>query len=201
MKRAVIGIVETNTQVQAVVELLEGAGISKENVSALMPDRQRTRDFAHEHHTKAPEGAIAGVGAGGTFGGVVGLLAGLGAIAVPGVGALLAAGPVMATLSGAAVGAGVGGIVGALIGAGAPEIEAKVYAGKLLGGNILLAVHVESAEQERTAREVLRAAGAHDVGSAGEVTISRHTRTQRTQTSTFTSPHGEEHDAHRAIQH
>jgi hypothetical protein len=201
MKRAVIGIVETNTQVQAVLELLRKAGITQESVSVLMPDRRRTRDFAHEHHTKAPEGAIAGVGAGGAVGGAVGLLAGLGAIAVPGVGPLLAAGPVMAALSGAAVGAGVGGIAGALVGAGVPEIEAKVYAGKLLGGNILLAVHVESAEHERTAREVLRAAGAHDVDSAGEVRIFRHAPAQPPQTSAHTPPHGEEHHAHRGIQH
>ncbi len=176
MKRAVIGIVETETQAQAVVELLQGSGVNRDNISVLLPDRRGTRDFAHEHHTKAPEGAIAGVGVGGAVGGAIGLLAGLGALTVPGIGPLLAAGPLMAALSGAAVGAGIGGVTGALVGVGVPEIEARLYAGKLRGGNLLIAVHIASPAQARVAKDILQRIGAHDVGTAGEAAVSRDLR-------------------------
>lgn len=176
MKRAVIGIVETNAQAQRVVELLEQAGINRGDISALWPDKRASRDFAHEHHTKAPEGAVAGVGLGGAIGGALGLLAGIGAIVIPGVGPFIAAGPLMGALSGAAVGAGAGGIAGGLIGAGVPEMEAKAYEGKVRGGNVLIAVHVDSKQQEASAKQALRQAGAHDVDSTGAASVSREAR-------------------------
>src|SRR6185503_3754345 len=132
----------------------QSVGFTPNDVSVLFPDKQGTKDFAHEHNTKAPEGAVAGAGTGGVLGGTIGLLAGIGALAIPGLGPFIAAGPLMAALSGAAAGAAVGGITGALIGLGIPEIEAKKYEGKLRGGNILLAVHVDSSEEESRVSEI-----------------------------------------------
>jgi hypothetical protein len=149
MERAVIGIVDTLDQ-------------------ALFPDRQGTRDFAHEQSTKAPEGATAGAGTGGVLGGALGWLVGAGALAIPGLGPFIAAGPILAALSGAAVGAAVGGVTGALVGMGIPEYEAKQYEGKIRGGNILVSVHTEDAEQRRLAKDVFERAGAKDVRTTGE---------------------------------
>lgn len=163
MKNSVVGIVETQAQAETVVSELQNSGIQSSEISVLFPDKQGTKDFAHEHHTKAPEGAIAGVGAGGVVGGTIGLLAGIGALAIPGVGPLIAAGPLMATLSGAAAGATVGGVAGALVGLGIPEIQAKTYEGKIRGGNILIAVHTEDNVHEKSAKGVLERHGAHDV--------------------------------------
>src|ERR1700754_4981073 len=108
----VIGIVETREQAEQAVDALLVGGFDKGDISALLPDKSGTKDFAHENNTKAPEGAVAGVGAGGVIGGTIGLLAGIGALAIPGVGPLIAAGPLMAALSGAAAGAAVGGVAG-----------------------------------------------------------------------------------------
>jgi len=166
--KAIIGLVGTEGQAGYIIGELRAAGFDSTDVSALLPDTRGTRDFAHEHNTKAPEGAIAGVGAGGTVGGVVGLLAGIGAIAIPGLGPLIAAGPLMAALSGAAVGAAVGGITGALIGMGIPEIEAKRYEGKIKDGNILLAVHVNDGHEIDRAKEIFKRNGAIDVSTVGE---------------------------------
>jgi uncharacterized membrane protein len=166
MKKAVIGIVETRAQAEAVVDALQRtANIKNGDISVLLPDTQGTRDFAHEHHTKAPEGAAAGAGAGGVLGGTLGLLAGIGALAIPG--------PVLAALSGAAAGAAVGGLTGALVGLGIPEIEAKAYEGKVRGGNILIAVHTETREQQRAAEDVLKQAGAHDVDTTSEASLPK----------------------------
>lgn len=176
MKRAIIGIVESRERAEALVLALQQSGFAPNDISVLFPDRHGTRDFAHEHNTKAPEGAVAGVGAGGAVGGTIGLLAGIGAIAIPGLGAFIAAGPLMAALSGAAAGAAVGGVTGALIGMGIPEIEAKAYEGKLRGGNILIAIHVEDKETEERAADILRRAGAHDVDAAPEASVPSHAR-------------------------
>jgi tetrahydromethanopterin S-methyltransferase subunit C len=137
----------------------------------LFPDKQGTRDFAHEKNTKAPEGAVAGVGAGGAIGGTLGLLAGIGALAIPGLGPFIAAGPIMAALSGAAAGAAVGGITGALIGMGIPEVEAKQYEGKIKGGNILISVHAESGDDRTRAKKILEQSGATDVTSVSEESV------------------------------
>jgi tetrahydromethanopterin S-methyltransferase subunit C len=107
----------------------------------LLPDHQGSKDFAHEKHTKAPEGTTTGVAAGGTIGGTLGLLAGIGALAIPGVGPFIAAGPIMGALAGLGVGGAVGGLVGALVGMGMPEYEAKRYEGRIKAGGVLLSVH------------------------------------------------------------
>jgi hypothetical protein len=173
MKRAVMCIVQDRARAEAIVDELRSAGFTTDDISVLFPDQAGTKDFAHEHHTKAPEGAIAGVGAGGAIGGTIGLLAGIGAIAIPGVGPLIAAGPVLAALSGVAAGATVGGVAGALIGMGIPEIEARRYEGKLRGGNLLLSVHAESSALRRQAETIFRAARAEDVCSTGEASVPR----------------------------
>lgn len=173
MKKAVIGIVQSREQAEIVVDMLRRNGFGVNDISVLLPDKQGTRDFAHEHNTKAPEGAVAGAGTGGVLGGTLGLLAGIGALAIPGVGPFIAAGPLMAALSGAAAGAAVGGVTGALIGMGIPEIEAKTYEGKLKGGNILIAVHTETAQAQKTAEETLKQAGAEHVDSTSEASVPK----------------------------
>lgn len=176
MKKVVIGIVDGREKAEALVLALQQAGFSPADISVLFPDKHGTRDLAHERSTKAPEGALAGAGAGGAVGGTLGLLASVGAITIPGLGALLAAGPLLAALSGAAAGAAVGGVAGALIGMGIPEIEAKAYEGKLRGGNILIAVHSESREERAMATDMLRRAGAHDIDVTHEAPAPRAAR-------------------------
>src|SRR5687768_12474430 len=138
MPKAVFCIASSEGQAQVIVNQLKAAGFSNNDISVLFPDKRGTKDFAHEQHTKAPEGATTGAGAGGLLGGAFGWLASVGALAIPGAGPLLAAGPVMSALSGAALGATVGGIAGGLIGLGIPEYEAKRYEGKINAGNILI---------------------------------------------------------------
>jgi len=173
MKKSVIGIVETQIQAERMVDQLQQRGIASGDISVLFPDKRGTKDFAHEHHTKAPEGAIAGVGAGGVIGGTLGLLAGIGALAIPGVGPLIAAGPLMATLSGAAAGATVGGIAGGLIGLGVPEFEAKSYEGKIRNGNILIAVHTDDSDSEKRAKQIFESNGAHDIAVTGDSSVPK----------------------------
>src|SRR5512133_628394 len=170
MANAMIGIVETQAQAERLVSDLQSGGIPSTEISVLFPDKRGTRDFAHEHNTKAPEGAITGVGAGGVIGGTLGLLAGIGALAIPGVGPLIAAGPLLAALSGAAAGATVGGLTGGLIGLGIPEIEAKRYENRIAEGNILISVVAETGDDVSRAKKVLETAGAEDVSvtSIGE---------------------------------
>lgn len=167
-KKAVLGLVSSYAEAEAIVGELQRVGFSNNDISALFPDKAGTRDFAHEQNTKAPEGAVAGVGAGGAIGGTLGLLAGIGLLAIPGLGPFIAAGPIMAALSGAAAGAAVGGITGALIGMGIPEVEAKQYEGKIKGGNILLSVHIEDNEERARAKKVLEQGGATNVVTVGE---------------------------------
>jgi hypothetical protein len=139
-----------------------------------MADKQGGREFAAEKNTKAPEGAATGVGIGGTAGGTLGLLAGIGALAIPGVGPLIAAGPIMGALAGLGVGGAVGGLLGALVGMGIPEYEAKRYEGRVKDGGILISVHCDSSEEISRAKEVLKATGADDVASSGEKAVSTH---------------------------
>lgn len=171
MKNSVIGILETQVQAERLVNELQLRGVPSTEISVLFPDKRGSKDFAHEHNTKAPEGAITGVGAGGLVGGTLGLLAGIGALAIPGVGPLIAAGPLMAALSGAAAGAAVGGIAGALVGMGIPEIEAKSYEGKIRGGNILIAAHITSSDEEKRVKAVFEQHGAHDVSVTSDASV------------------------------
>lgn len=166
--KAVLGIYKTRSAVEAAIEVLKTDGFVTNDISVLLPDLQGSTDFAHIKGTKAPEGAATGAGTGAVVGGTLGLLAGIGALAIPGFGPLIAAGPIMATLAGAGVGGAVGGIGGALIGLGIPEYEAKRYEGILKNGGILLSVHTDTAEQVERAKESLERTGAEDIASAGE---------------------------------
>ena len=172
-KKAVICIASSETQAEAIVNRLKSTGFSNSDISVLFPDKRGTKDFAHEHNTKAPEGATTGAGAGGVVGGALGWLAGIGALAIPGVGPLVAAGPIMAALSGAAVGAAVGGLTGALVGMGIPEYEAKRYEGKIKGGNILISVHSEDSEQTKRAKAIFEEFGAQDISTTGEAGVPK----------------------------
>ena len=173
MKKAVMCIVPNQTQAETIVRQLQSAGFSNNDISVLFPNKQGTKDFAHEHNTKAPEGAVAGVGAGGVLGGTLGLLAGIGALAIPGFGPFIAAGPLMAALSGAAAGAAVGGVAGALVGMGIPEIEAKRYEGKIKGGNLLISVHTESSDEVKKSEDIFKAAKAEDICSTSEASVPK----------------------------
>lgn len=167
-KKSVICIATSYSQAESIVDQLRLAGFSNSDISVLFPDMSGTRDFAHEKNTKAPEGAVAGVGAGGALGGTLGWLAGIGALAVPGVGPLIAAGPILAALSGAALGAALGGIAGSLVGMGIPEFEAKRYEGKVKNGNILISVHAQNSTDADRAKRLLASAGAIDIATASE---------------------------------
>jgi hypothetical protein len=172
---AAFAIFPSRSEAEIAVSQLTAAGFSSQDVSVLMADKAGTRDFATEKNTKAPEGTTTGAGVGGTVGGTIGLLAGIGAIAIPGVGPLIAAGPIMATLAGLGVGGAVGGVVGALIGMGIPEYEAKRYEGRVKDGGILVSVHCNSSDEVSRAKDILKGAGGDDVASSGEKSVSSHT--------------------------
>src|SRR5512140_423744 len=161
-KKSVFCITTTREQADRIVEQLKTANFSNNDISVLFPDKGSTRDFAHEKNTKAPEGAVAGASTGGVLGGTLGLLAGIGALAIPGVGPLIAAGPIVASLAGLGVGGAVGGLIGALVGMGIPEIEAKRYEGKIKGGNVLISVHTESGDEQKRAEAIFKTARAQD---------------------------------------
>jgi hypothetical protein len=165
---AAFGIFRTTAEVDRAVEALRHAGFRNEDISVLFPENEGTKQFAHEKHTKAPEGAATGAGTGAVLGGGVGLLAALGSLTIPGIGPFLAAGPIVAALAGAGAGGAIGGIAGALIGMGIPEYEAKRYEGQVKQGGILLSVHCDNSEWTSKAKKILEVAGAHDVASAGE---------------------------------
>ncbi len=171
---AVFGIYATPNTAESAVDHLLTKGFTNANISVLLPDDETTRAFAHEKHTKAPEGTATGVTTGGVIGGTLGLLAGIGALAIPGVGPLIAAGPIMGTLAGLGVGGAVGGVVGALVGMGIPEFEAKRYEGAVKDGGTLLSVHCDTSEQIDAAKAGLKETGARDISSTGEAS-SGHT--------------------------
>ena len=179
MAKAIFCIATNEAQAENIVNRLKAANFSYNDISVLFPDKAGTRHFAHEQHTKAPEGAAAGAGTGGSVGGALGWLAGIGVLAIPGLGPFIAAGPLMAALSGAAVGATVGGITGALVGMGIPEYEAKRYEGRIKSGNILISVHAENSDETRRAREIFEEEGAEDIAAAGEVGVSRQAAESR----------------------
>ena len=166
-KKSVFCIATSHQQADQIGGLLKLAGFADTDISVLLPDEGVLRDFAHEIHTKAPEGALTG----GVVGGALGWVAGLGALAIPGFGPYLAAGPVLMALSGAAVGATVGGITGGLIGLGIPEIQAKCYEGKVKAGNVLIAVHTDDFQEVNQAEGIFRHAGARDVHTTYEAAV------------------------------
>jgi len=166
--RAVFAIVRDRTQAETAVDDLISAGFRREDLSVLMQDNAGTKDFAHEKHTKAPEGTATGVVAGGLVGGTLGLLAGIGALSIPGIGPFIAAGPIMGALGGIGAGGVAGGIIGALIGLGMPEYEAKRYEGMIREGRILISVHCDDGDWVNRAKDILKNAGAQDISSTGE---------------------------------
>jgi hypothetical protein len=166
--KSVFGIYATADGAERAVNALISDGFQSQDVSVLMPDQRSTRDFALHKDTKAPEGATAGATAGGVVGGALGVLVGLGALAVPGVGPLLAAGPIVAGLAGLGAGGAVGGLLGALVGMGIPEYEARRYEGRVKDGGILLSAHCETPGEILRAREILTSTGASDISSSSE---------------------------------
>src|SRR3984957_346542 len=165
---AAFGIYKTRSQAEQAVDRLMAAGFTNNDISVLLPDTTSSKEFAHEKNTKAPEGTATGAATGGILGGTLGLLAGIGALAIPGVGPLIAAGPIMGALAGVGVGGTVGGIVGALIGMGMPEYEAKRYEGRVKDGGVLLSVHCNSSDEVKRAEDLLKRTGAEDISFAGE---------------------------------
>ncbi len=165
---AVFGIFANRGMAEEAVDRLIANGFRNEDISVLLQDNVGTKDFAHEKHTKAPEGTAAGAVTGGVIGGAIGLLAGIGVLAIPGLGPLIAAGPVIAALTGVGSGGVVGGLIGALIGIGIPEYEAKRYAGRIKEGGVLLSVHCDNSDWIGKAKDVLVQSGAEDIASAGE---------------------------------
>jgi hypothetical protein len=165
---AVFGIYRTQTEAESGVNALKAAGFRNTDISALFPENEGTKDFAHKKDTKAPEGATTGAGTGALLGGGLGWLAGIGALAIPGLGPFIAAGPIMAALAGAGVGGAVGGLTGALVGMGIPEYEAVRYEGRVKKGGILLSVHSDNSEWTKRAKEILERTGAEEVSSSGE---------------------------------
>ena len=173
MKASVYCTTRTVEQAERIIDELKSIGFSSNDISALLPDKRTTKDFAHEHNTKAPEGATAGGVAGLGVGAALGWLAGIGALAIPGVGPLIAAGPIMGALAGGAVGGATGGVIGALVGLGIPEFEAKRYEEKVRGGNILLSVHTEDGKQRDAAKEVFKRHDADDISTGSEASAPK----------------------------
>ena len=167
-KTAVFAIYKTDARAKIAFSELTNAGFRPSDISVLTATPKSAKDFAHEKHTKAPEGTVTGGATGAVAGGIVGWLAGIGAIAVPGAGPFVAAGPVMATLAGVGVGGTAGAIVGALIGLGIPEYEAKRFEGLIKKGGVLLSVHSENSESTSRAKHILEDTCGEGIGTRGE---------------------------------
>lgn len=165
---AVYGVYPSRAMAEAAVDRMLADGFRKEDISVLLQDNVGTKDFAHEKHTKAPEGATTGVVTGGAIGGTLGALAGVGLLAIPGLGPFIAAGPIMAGLAGIGSGAIAGGIIGALVGMGIPEYEAKRYEGRVKNGGVLVSIHCDNSDWVGKAKAILKDTGAEDISSTGE---------------------------------
>jgi hypothetical protein len=172
MKTSVYCLAKSDAQADQLVRTLQAAGFNDNDISVLFADQGTSRDFAHEKHTKAPEGAATGAGAGGILGGALGWMIGIGSLAIPGVGPFIAAGPILAALGGVAIGGVVGGITGALVGFGIPEYEAKRYEGKVRNGRVLISVHAEDSKEVTRIEEIFRQGGAEDIASATEAAVT-----------------------------
>jgi len=165
---AAFGIYRNLAELERGIDELRTAGFRHEDISVLFPDNKGSKEFAHEKHTKAPEGVATGATTGAVIGGALGWLVGIGSLAIPGVGPFMAAGPIVAALAGVGAGGAVGGLTGALIGAGIPEYEAKRYEGRIKDGGILISVHCDNSDWTRKAKDILERTGADDVSSTGE---------------------------------
>ena len=165
---AVFGIYPDHESVSNAVESLKHAGFRNTDISVLFPEIAGSKDLGHEKHTTAPEGAVAGASSGAIIGGALGWLVGIGAIAIPGIGPFVAAGPIMTMLSGMGMLGAVGGFTGALVGVGIPEYEAKRYEGRIRSGGILLSVHCDNSDWVKRAKDVLAQTGGIDIAATGE---------------------------------
>ena len=177
-KTSVFAIYSDRSMAEKAVSGLMNVGFAAADISVLLPENLGNREIGTEKNTKAPEGATTGAGTGAVLGGALGLLAGIGALAIPGVGPLIAAGPIMATLAGIGAGGAVGGFAGALIGAGIPEYEAKRYEGFLQKGGILLSVHCSTSDEIDRAKHTLKATGGEDIASTSESSVSAKDRSR-----------------------
>ncbi|MBS1971350.1 MAG: DUF3341 domain-containing protein [Bdellovibrionales bacterium] len=166
--KAVFGIFQNRGNVELAVSDLKASGFRNTDISVLLPSNDSTKAFAHEKGTKAPEGAATGATGGLAIGGVLGWLAGIGALAIPGVGPFVAAGPIVAAIAGAGIGGAVGGIAGALVGMGIPEYEAKRYESIIKTGGILVSVHVDDSDWQKRAKDILERNGARDIATSSE---------------------------------
>lgn len=164
----VLGILASRQAVEHAVSALRANGFRSADISALIPSPETNKEFAHQAASKAPEGATTGATAGAAIGTTLGWLVGIGALAIPGVGPFIAAGPIMAALAGLGVGGAVGGITGGLIGFGIPEYEAKRYEGQIKAGGLLVSVHCDDSDWCDRAEEVLRQCGATDISTTRE---------------------------------
>src|SRR5437899_13051050 len=165
---AVFGIYRTRGDVENTVDTLRREGFRNTDISVLFPENEGTKDFAHEKNTKAPEGAATGASSGAVIGGTLGWLVGIGALAIPGLGPFIAAGPMLGALAGVGAGGVVGGLTGSLIGLGIPEYEAKRYEGRIKKGGILVSVHCDDSNWTHKAKTILQETGAEDVSLTGE---------------------------------
>jgi hypothetical protein len=165
---AVFGIYSYRENLEEGLMTLRNAGFRNTDTSVLYAENTGNKDLAHEKASKAPEGVAAGAGTGAVIGGALGWLAGIGALAIPGVGPFIAAGPIMAALAGVGVGGTIGGLAGALIGAGIPEYEAKRYEGRIKDGGFLISVHCDDSKWAKLAKELLERTGAEDISATGE---------------------------------
>lgn len=173
----VYGLFETRAALETAVNQLKTAGFLSSDISALLPSVGDTKEFAHEKETKAPEGAATGAAGGAVIGGTLGWLAGIGTLAIPGIGPFVAAGPILAGLAGAGIGGAVGGIAGALVGMGIPEYEAKRFESAVKEGGILLSVHAGQGDWVNRAKEIFKQCGAHDISSTSEAKGDKYDRT------------------------
>ncbi len=163
LTNSVFGIFQTQIALEFCITKLKEKGFFGADISVLMPSKSETKTFAHENSTKSPEFASGGAAGGAVLGGVLGWLAGIGTLAIPGVGPFIAAGPIVAALSGAGIGGAIGGISGALVGLGVPEYEAKRYESLVNAGGMLLSVHVGTSTLQDSAMDILKQCGASDI--------------------------------------
>jgi hypothetical protein len=189
MTITVVCIAPSEFAAHGIIEALRDSGIPKSAVSVLFSDAAVTKGFAHEMHTKAPEGAVTGASTGGVLGGVLGWLVGIGSIAIPGVGPFIAAGPILAALSGAAIGAALGGVAGTLVGLGIPEIEAKRFEVKIRDGGVMIVISAADNRAAYKIRTILRGAGAEDITTSLQLTVAATSNAPRAEsTSVEASP-------------
>lgn len=177
--KSVFGIFESRSALESTVDNLKSAGFRNTDISVLMPSPESTQNFAHEKATKAPEGAATGATGGLAVGGVLGWLAGIGALAIPGIGPFVAAGPIVGAITGAGIGGALGGVAGALVGLGIPEYEAKRYESMVKDGGMLLSVHVDNSDFQERAKDILNAGGAKDVATSSEEKSDDDDRTRK----------------------